>query len=174
MALNMSGVTRLQKQSLKGIASIKKIAGTVRSDGSVGPDTALLKLELDISEKSENFVDERGNKIVVTSNEVKVSENDWEAFLEGYDDANGTYEGSLEFDVAKPKFKTGPDGKMVVDQGAQIWLVSTRFKTRGKTLQNDRRSAMADALKAIFGGGGDTTPTAPNTAPKKEPAVMVE
>lgn len=169
MALNLTGITRIQKESLQGIEKISKITGTVKADGTVGTDVAVLHLASEISKKSENFVDEMGNKIVVSRNEVKVNENDWETFLEGYDDANGTYEGLLEFDVSKPKFKTGPGGKMVVDEGAAIWLVSKRFKNRGRTLQNDRRNAMADAMKAIFGAGAaSTTTSAPTSAPKAE------
>ena len=158
MALDMTGVSRIKKTTF--------VVSEIEEDAGVNSDTAVLKLETPlVGVFSRNFVDEKGNPIKVDAEEVRVSQEDWEDFKKGYNDADGTYEGQLKLDVSKPKGQMQADGSFKITQGARVWLVSVPFHKRGQALRQGRQTAMADALKAIF-GGGDTTPAAPNTAPK--------
>lgn len=165
MALDMTGVSRIKKTSLL-ISEIEEEAG-------VNSDTAVLKLETPLDGvSSRNFVDVKGNPIKVNTEEVRVSQDDWEEFKKGYNDADGTYEGQMKLDVSKPKGQMQADGTFKITQGAKVWLVSVPFHKRGQALRSNRQTAMADALKAIFGGVDDATPAAPTSA--KAPAAKLQ
>lgn len=167
MALDMTGVSRIKKTSL--------VIAEIEEDAGVNSDTAVLKLEAPLyGVSSRNFVDEKGNPIKVDAEEVRVSQDDWEEFKKGYNDDDGSYEGQLKLDVSKPKGQMQADGTFKITQGARVWLVSVPFHKRGQALRSSRQTAMTEAMKAIFGSGAASTPSAPNTAPKQEPVKMEE
>jgi|688.fasta_scaffold17891_28 hypothetical protein len=142
----LAGLSRMRKTTIE--------VETIDTQSGVNADTVILILSEEVEATSENYISPTGVRIPVKSTEVRISEDEFEEFLKGYDDATGKYEGAMKFDVAKPQFDSA--GKMT--RSPNVWLTNVPFKGRGRNLQKQRADQYLAGITALTQALAGVTP----------------